>query len=244
MRRIRYLKENLMLTLKGTFVILVLFTLVSCKKSNEQSKVIVALGQNQQDQQQSFTGIGALNLNQSNGASTNLSNVFKGEYLVIDLSATNCTKCLEIANSNKNDTSFSSMFSGNKCSFATLIPNAELGDWNKLIGRGNFVSERSYGIASSHVEVAKLFNMNLSKIPAVFIVDKNWKVVKNGGLSIPESAYSLCGNNSSASVKQTNSSTSQQIQGQNQNQNQPQQEEILFPEEEFINSENCDTSGG
>lgn len=172
-----------------------------------------------------------LSLKQSGGSSVKLSQLFTGDYFILDFSSANCSGCVSSASDNNNNEEFINLFKNQKCQFAALIPDNELSDWNSAIGGANsFIAKKSYGITSGHVTIGKLFGFTINGIPTILMIDRNGKVIDSADGELSEKAKNLCSG--------TNSSSEQNNNNQDNDTNDSDNES-----EDMMPSGNCGPSG-
>ncbi len=153
-----------------------------------------------------------IDLKQSDGGSVKLSRLFEGEYFIIDFSGASCSACVSLATSSNDDEDFKALFTGKKCSFAALISERDLKDWNDAIGGQNsFVGQRSYGLSMGHADAGKLFGIDVAAIPTVFMIDRNGKVVDSKEGELPDKASTLCGSSGSSTGLEDDSGSGDDI---------------------------------
>jgi hypothetical protein len=121
-----------------------------------------------------------LNLTSSTGA-RKLSSLFKGQYMVIDFSASWCGACTGTAEDMNADTAMHAAFSAGKCTYATVVARDDLSLWQKKVGSSSWVSGVSYaGDSGSLMDMVAKFGINASSVPYIVMVDNTGKVVAQG----------------------------------------------------------------
>ena len=129
-----------------------------------------------------------------NGATTDFVTMFGADtqYLVIDISQTNCGPCEALANSHNNDIAYQNLFSTGKCKALTLVADSQLSDWLSYYPQNSFTSKISYGTISNIWGIGDRFGLNIRSTPTVFMIDREGDVVASRSGAAPTEVSSLC----------------------------------------------------
>ena len=114
------------------------------------------------------------------------------EYLVIDISQTNCGPCVSLANSHNSDSDYQNLFSTGKCKAVTLVASSQLSEWKSNFSQSSFTSQNSYGTISNIWGVGDRFGLDIRSTPTVFMIDREGDVISSRSGATPSEAYDLC----------------------------------------------------
>lgn len=107
-----------------------------------------------------------------------LSQVFKGEYLVIDLSSINCHYCVERAKETDADQQLQQLLNGTKCSRITLVDS--LSGWQGLgFGSSSFIGQNSYEVAMTATAAGRKLGVQVTGTPFYLVLDRAGNVLPN-----------------------------------------------------------------
>ncbi len=120
---------------------------------------------------------------------------FTKEYLVIELSDSDCQYCIDQADKINNDLGLQSQLT-NTCDFLVLTPNWNLRDWvTEVWAQTTFVWWKSREITEWNIrDLETIFEdwRSAAGMPHTFIVDQEWKVVSRAMGSLPPDLDSYC----------------------------------------------------
>lgn len=134
-----------------------------------------------------------LSLTTASGGTETLASVFKGSYLVVDVSQETCGYCVTAANQLNSSASEQKMFDGTKCSHATLVPQSQLGGWlGRIGGQNGFAGKHSYGMQVGFGALASAFGINFQGTPAYMMLDAQGKVIAYEEGGMPAEVQQLC----------------------------------------------------
>lgn len=126
------------------------------------------------------------------GGASKLSQIFKSDYMVIDVSAASCGPCVTMATNEDSNSSFQAMFGpGKKCDYAVFVMNGELADWTANFSGNGFIATHSYGVQRTP-GVGEAFGISTSRTPTVFIIDKQGTIKGSAVGSTPSQVEQLC----------------------------------------------------
>lgn len=107
---------------------------------------------------------------------TTLSQLFKGELMVIDLSAVGCQYCVQGAQRLDSDRNMQALLNGTKCSHVTVIDS--LSDWTQLgFGTSSFTGQNSFESSVSATSVGRQLGVNISGTPTYLVMDRNGNLI-------------------------------------------------------------------
>ena len=113
-----------------------------------------------------------------NSGQASLSQVFKGDYLIVDLSAVSCGYCVERANELEKDKQLQQAFNGSKCSRITMID--DLNGWAGIgFGPSSFVGASTYEPGMSATAAGRRLGVQVNGTPFFIIMDRNGNVMPN-----------------------------------------------------------------
>lgn len=121
-----------------------------------------------------------------------LSDVFKKQYAVLDLSQRYCNPCLNLAAEKNSDDHFQDLVTNNQCDFIAFVGERDLSDWRNVIGASSFVGEKSYSAGRTASIPAAKFGFSLRFTPTVIIVDRSGKVLASKVGAVPDEIENLC----------------------------------------------------
>jgi len=133
-----------------------------------------------------------ISLTSAGGQSKKISDLFKGRYLVVDVSQTGCPPCEDMARTINGDPALQKMLDGEACSSVTLIPGSNLPAWVRAVG--GTVATHSYGIAT-FAAAEQLLGMRVARTPTFAIFDRQGRVVDSAVNGFPAQLRRLCGSN-------------------------------------------------
>lgn len=109
---------------------------------------------------------------------TKLSSYFSGQYLIIDISTSDCPYCLDRAHELDQDQGLQAAYSGAKCSRITVIDSLE--SWKSLGFTGNsFVGKNMAESNETMRTIAPKFGVSGSGTPLFFAIDRQGNVMPN-----------------------------------------------------------------
>ena len=127
------------------------------------------------------------------GKASKLSEHFKGNYLLLDMSSSSCGACLSLAEQHDKNTDFQDMFKeGGKCSFALLVEQRDLSAWVRNFESSGFIAKNSYGIEIPLGQAASAFGFTLEYIPTVLLIDKKGNLIDSAVGEDPKKVNELC----------------------------------------------------
>ena len=113
-----------------------------------------------------------------NNGQSSLSQVFKGDYLIVDLSAVSCGYCVERAKELESDRQLQQALNGTKCSRITMID--DLNGWAGLgFGPASFVGASTYEPGMSATAAGRRLGVQITGTPYYIILDRNGYVMPN-----------------------------------------------------------------
>lgn len=123
------------------------------------------------------------------GQSAKISKHFKGQYMLIDFSASNCGYCRQRAGEMNRDTNLQKLLSGEKCSHATVVPANDLEAWFDATGGDSvFTSKHAYAANTGNLgRLAKAFGINFIGTPTFLLIDAQGKVLADDN-AVPTAA--------------------------------------------------------
>jgi hypothetical protein len=134
------------------------------------------------------------------GGATDINKIFKGSKMLIEVSASWCGPCANLAGEIADDAAIQELGKSGKCSHATILPNdnnSNLDDWNSATN--NAAADASFQFDGSSQELTDQF---LSKLkgqsvaveffPTVFVIDRSGSVVSLGAESALEDFKNAC----------------------------------------------------
>jgi hypothetical protein len=105
-----------------------------------------------------------------------ISSYFRGEYLVIDLSQTDCTYCKQAAKELEQDKELQAIFTNSKCSRVTVVES--ISGWTNIgYGPNTFVGKNMAEYGPRPMSVAQKFGLSPNGIPYFFAIDRQGNVV-------------------------------------------------------------------
>lgn len=134
-----------------------------------------------------------LNLTTASGGTEKLASVFKGKYMLVDISQETCGYCVTAARNMNNSVEEQKLFDGTKCSHVTLVPKSQLSGWlSRIGGASGFSGKHSYGMDVGLTGLNSPFGINLAGTPAYMMIDTEGKVVAYQEGGMPSEARQLC----------------------------------------------------
>lgn len=117
----------------------------------------------------------------ADGKSAKLSSLFKGKYMLLDFSASNCGYCIQRAGEMEQNTALQQQLDGNKCGHATFVPKGDLTDWfDATGGKSNFTGKHSYELTTARIgTIAEAFEINFIGTPTFILIDATGRMIAN-----------------------------------------------------------------
>ncbi len=125
------------------------------------------------------------------GKAMKLADVFKAEYMIIDVSQFYCTYCKQIADAKQKDTEFQEMMAGTKCRFGIMLPTRDQSSWMGRYPASSFIGKTSF-FTSSQGSIGPAFGVSISGIPHLFMIDRKGNVVDEQTGGMPAKVKTLC----------------------------------------------------
>ena len=131
----------------------------------------------------------------ASGGRVMLSNIFKGEYLLLDFSQPGCGACVSMARELADDEDFQWAFGGDgaKCSHATVVPSSQRSAWLRMFPESGRVGAHSIFPEGGFSAVAGKFGQSIRATPTFLLIDRSGNVVDSDAGNLPGKAFQVCG---------------------------------------------------
>jgi hypothetical protein len=130
----------------------------------------------------------------ANGSMTSLSQVFKGEYILLDFSQPGCGACVQMAEEHAADAEFIRAFAseGSKCSMATVVPQSQRSGWQSIFQASSPLGRFAVFPAGGFSDVTSKFGERITATPTFMLIDRRGNVVGKSAGALPDAAMNLC----------------------------------------------------
>ena len=124
------------------------------------------------------------NIKDSSGASKKLADVFKGKYMLLDFSSSTCGYCITRARELNQSEALQAALDSDKCSHATIVPQADLRAWNGRVG--GYVAKHSYEADTARIgRLVEALGTSFAGTPTFIMIDTKGQIVGGVGHGIP-----------------------------------------------------------
>jgi thioredoxin-related protein len=169
-------------------------------KPTFQANIVLKVVTNQQQDQQNVPSRPAFPAEKDSefldaqGNTVRLSEIFRGEYLLLDFSQPGCSACISMAEELTTDQEFMRAFAleGSKCSMATVVPQSQRSGWLSMFSATDMIGRHSVFPAGGFSEVAGKFGERITATPTFLLIDRSGNVVGKSAGGLPDNARQLC----------------------------------------------------
>lgn len=114
-----------------------------------------------------------IEIEDQSGQKMTFDKVARGKYMLIDISATSCPYCVDLAKEMNASSAFKQIIDSGKCSAATWIAaGSDYNGWKRLFPATTDSGKHSYGVTSVHTASQTAFGFRSANYtPFLFIVD-------------------------------------------------------------------------